>query len=304
MNMRRMWWRWLTVLMVSVLTGTTCFSQEVNVKAGFNGDTTRVGDEVFFYLTARYPKSSQVIFPDTTYSFAPFELKKKDYFPTRTRDSVSIDSAVYTLRTFEIERLQTLRLPVFVVNALDCTRVFSNRDTIALKPLVRDLPDSLSADLPLKATTAYQHVPREINTPLIVIVISFVSILAGIGWVVFGPAINRHYRVKRLRQMHENFSATYDGYLHTIEKHFSPGTTERAVVEWKKYMEQLSRRPYTKLTTLETVQMEKDETLGKNLKLVDSAVYGPNTHVIESLQSLKTYADIRFNDVISEVKNG
>lgn len=304
MRKSRMWWRWVTLFILSTLPEITCFSQEVDVKAGFNSDTIRVGDDLIFYLTARYPKSSQVVFPDTTYSFAPFELKKKDYFPTKTRDTISIDSAVYTLRTFEIERSQSLRLPVFIVNAMDCTRVFSNRDTIALKPSVRDLPDSLTADLPLKATTAYQRVQREFNTPLIIIVISFASLLAGIGWVVFGPAINRHYRIKKLKQMHASFTRTYEGHLHSIEKTFSPTTTERAVVEWKKYMEQLSRRPYTKLTTLETVQMEKDETLGKNLKVVDSAVYGSNTHVIESLHSLKTYADIRFNDVISEVKNG
>lgn len=299
-----MWWLCLTLFFLTAFPAISCFSQHVTVRAGFTADTTRVGDDLVFYVTARYPGTSQVVFPDTTFSFAPFELKRKDYFPTTTKDTLSIDSAVYILRTFEIERLQTLRLPVFVVNALDCTRVFSNRDTIALRPSVADLPDSLTADLPLKATTAYRKVPRQINTPLIAIVISFISIVAAIGWVVFGPAINRHYRVKRLKQMHQAFTTSYEGYLRSIETNFSPRTTETAVVEWKKYMEHLSRKPYTKLTTLETMQMEKDEMLGKNLKMVDSAVYGPNTHVIESLQSLKTFADIRFNDVITEVKNG
>lgn len=300
----RTWWLCFTVSLLMALPGVSCFAQQVNVRAGFTADTTRVGDDLVFYLTARYPKASQVVFPDSSFSFAPFELKKKDYFPTITKDTLSIDSAVYVLRTFEIERLQSLRLPVFVVNALDCTRVFSNRDTIALRPSVQDLPDSLTADLPLKATTAYQRVPREVNVPLIAIIVSFVALLAGIGWVVFGPAINRHYRIKKLKQMHHAFTTSYEGYLRSIETNFSPRTTEAAVVEWKKYMEHLSRKPYTKLTTLETTLMEKDEMLGKNLKMVDSAVYGPNTKVIESLQSLKTYADLRFNHEITEVKNG
>jgi hypothetical protein len=300
----KMSWRVLWILILATVSHSTLYSQDMIVRGGFHGDSTRVGDDLVFYLTARYPKTSQVLFPDSTFSFAPFELRKKDYFPTRTRDSVSTDSAVYILRTFEIERNQSLRLPVFIVNALDCTRVFSNRDTIALRPYVTEMPDSLTADLPLKASTAYQRVARQINGPLIIIVVSFVSVITAIAWVVFGPAINRHYRIKRLKQMHQSFSNSFETHMKTIQADFSPRVTEAAVVEWKKYMEQLSRKPFTKLTSLETSTMEKDEMLGKNLKIVDSAIYGTNTKVVDSLLSLKTYADIRFNQVITEVKNG
>jgi hypothetical protein len=297
-------WRSVLILLF-VLNCRAIYAQHVDVRAGFIGDSVRVGQEISFYLTARYAKKDQVVFPDSTFSFSPFELKKKDYFPTRSRDTTSYDSAVYILRTFEVEQKQTLRLPVFVVNALDCTRVFSKRDTIALSLIVKRLPDSLTANLPLKASTAYQHVPQEINTPLIMIIVCFLAVLAAIGWVVFGPAISRHYRIKKLRRIHNEFSLTFDQYLKSIQSGFSPATTEAAVVQWKEYMEQISRRPYTKLTTRETTQMEKDEMLGKNLRVVDRAIYGAmDTNVVDSLQSLKSYADQRFNHVITEVKNG
>jgi hypothetical protein len=297
------WWR---VLMIFVLANSThhCFSQDTKVRAGFVDDSTRVGDDVVFYLTARYPKTTQLVFPDSTFVFSPFELRKKDYFPTRTSDSTSYDSAVYFLRTFEVQPAQSLRLPVFIVNALDCTRVYSNRDTIGLRVVVSDLPDSLTADLPLKPTTAYQRVQLETNIGLILIIISFVVALAGIGWVVFGPALRRFHKLRRLRKTHEAFSASYESHIKKIRSGFSPVAAEAAMVEWKKYMEEISRRPYTKLTTRETMRLEKDELLGRNLSLLDSAVYGYNTNVMDSLTSLKDYADRRFNQVLEDVKNG
>jgi hypothetical protein len=303
MRCRISWVRW-TFVATMVLSCESIFAQEINVRAGFISDSTRVGEEVLFYLTAQYPREQQIVFPDSTFAFTPFELKKKDYFPTSTRDTLSYDSAVYALRTFEINTVQSLRLPVYKVNVLDCTRVYSNRDTIALRLLVQNLPDSLMADLPLKATTAYQHVEKQINTPLIIVIASFVIILTGIGWVVFGPAIRRYYRIRNLQRIHEAFSETYIRYVTSVQSRFTPSDTEAAVVTWKKYMEQISRTPYTKLTTKETAQLEKDELLVKNLRIVDSAIYGTNTNVIDSLQSLKSYADKRFNSVMTEVKNG
>jgi hypothetical protein len=298
------WWKSLFLLFLLGTASKDLNAQEVKVRAGFVKDSIRVGDEVLFFVTARYLESAQVVFPDSSFSFTPFELKRKDYFPTRTKDSLSYDSAVYALRTFEVTPELSLRLPVFIINNIDCTRVFSNRDTISLSVLVDSLPDSLTADLPLKATTGYQHVPLELNTPLIIIALSFVAISAGVGWVVFGPAIRKHYRIRRLKKMHEEFSDSFNRDVLAIQSAFSRTITEAAVIEWKKYMEQISRRPFTKLTSRETALMEKDEMLGKNLKLVDTAIYGSNTSVLESLQSLKSYADKRFETIISEVKNG
>jgi hypothetical protein len=69
-------------------------------------------------------------------------------------------------------------------------------------------------------------------------------------------------------------------------------------------MEQLESRPYTKLTTRETVRIENNEDLGKNLHSIDGAIYGHNTRVIESLESLKQFADQRFGKKVEEVKHG
>ena len=59
-------------------------------------------------------------------------------------------------------------------------------------------------------------------------------------------------------------------------------------------MEQLEARPYTKFTSRETSQLENDEALGKNLHSIDGAIYGHNTTVVDSLETLKQYADQKF----------
>jgi hypothetical protein len=293
-------------LIMNLLLAAPLFvrAQDVKVRAGFVSDSTKVGEVVSFYLATTYPLKNQIVFPDSTYAFTPFELTRKEYFSTKTRDSLSYDSAVYFLRTFEIDKYQSLRLPVFVINPLDCTRVYSNRDTIALSFLVTKLPEELTADLPLKATTAYQHVPKQVNWPMIGVISSFAFILAAIGWVILGPSIKRNYRIKKLQRQHQQFVNAYSEFLGRLQIDFSPAVTESAIVTWKKYMEEISRKPFTKLTTKETLLLEQNEKLANDLRTVDTAIYGYNRDVVPSLHALKKYADEKFNHILEEVKNG
>src|SRR5687767_1484774 len=112
-----------------VLTNV-CFSQNVIVKGGFLTDSIKIGEEAAFYLSARYPSKLSVLFPDSTFAFTPFEFQKKIYFATETTDTISVDSAVYFMTTFEVDREQVLRLPVYVINPADCTQFLSEADTI------------------------------------------------------------------------------------------------------------------------------------------------------------------------------
>src|SRR5689334_85076 len=61
-------------------------AQEIKVKAKFDGDSVKIGKPVEFFLTAHYPEKLNLLFPDSTFSFAPFELQKKIYFPTKTEN--------------------------------------------------------------------------------------------------------------------------------------------------------------------------------------------------------------------------
>jgi hypothetical protein len=85
---------------------------------------------------------------------------------------------------------------------------------------------------------------------------------------------------------------------------FTTPTTESALAAWKRYMEQLESRPYTKLTTRETLRLIKEPALTEHLSRIDKAIYGHNTSVIESLENLKTFAEQQFKRKLKEVQHG
>jgi len=292
-------WLSLFIGMVSV------HAQEVRVHGGFLSDSLAIGDVGGYYLSARYPSELNILFPDSTYNFAPFEYERKVYFPTKTANGKSYDSAIYYLSTFEIEKRQTLSLPVFQFNDLDTISHASPRDTIWLIELVKNLPDTLKVqNLPLKTDTAYQLVPFLFNYPILMIVVGVLLIGALIAWLVFGKRIRKHYRIKRMEKAYQKFLGTFTQQLEEIRQSFSPVRTEHALVEWKRYMENLEARPYTKLTTRETMRMENNEALGTNLHTIDGAIYGHLTSVIEPLEHLKTFAHQRYARKLEEVKHG
>lgn len=280
-------------------------AQDVTVRAGFFKDSLRVGDQTGFFLAAEYPSDLNILFPDSTYSFVPFEYERRKYFPTETSDGKSYDSVVYYLSTFEIDRIQSLNLPVYRLNAMDCTSYYSPRDSILLTSLVQNVPDTIPAqDLPLKVNVAYQNVLYLFNYPIFVLVTVVVLVLVITGWLFFGKRILKHFRIKRMQKAHQKFLDAYNTSLESIKHTFSSITTESALSHWKKYMEQLESRPYTKLTTRETLLLEKDEQLGRNLHAVDGAIYGHNTSVMEPLEQLKKTADQRFTQKLEEVRHG
>jgi hypothetical protein len=278
--------------------------KKVDVRGGFIADSLKIGEHTAFYLSAHYPTELMVLLPDSAFSFAPFEYDSRQYFPTKSAGGMSVDSVVYSLSTFEIDELQTLGLPAFVVNEQDCTEVFSNTDTIRLVQLVGNLPDSTAAEkLPLKENLAFVDVPGNFNYPVFAIIGGGVVVILVVLALIFGKRVRRHFKLRNMLRNHEAFLKAYTQALAPLRAALSIPGTESTLVLWKRYMEQLEARPYTKLTTHEMLMLEKDETLGRHLKAIDGVVYGHGTAVVESLENLKSFADRRFQKKLEEVKH-
>ncbi len=292
---------------ILILCNYVMLAQEtdVHVRAGFLTDSIKIGEQTGFYLAAHYPEKLTILFPDSAYNFAPFEYQRKKYFATKTEGGVSTDSAVYFLTTFEVDRLQNLQLPVFVVQAKDCTVFQSPRDSLWITQLVAKVPDSLSAEkLPLKMNTAYQKVFFEFNFLVLVIVIFVLLIVALLIWVFFGKKISRYFMMKKLSKNHSRFVHSYNQVLQQVQATWSVISAESAVSIWKKYMEQLETAPYTKLTTRELLRLMKDEALANNLRTIDTAIYGHEKVMLPALEHLKSFADQRFTKKLEELKHG
>lgn len=292
--------------MLSLTINCVTSYAQVKITSGFIPDSVIVGDHAAYYLTATYPKKLQVLFPDSTFSFQPFEFEKKKYFTTQTSDSISYDSAVYTLSTFEVDLVQYLQLPVFILHQQDCTTLLSLRDSVILKQLVTiPLPDTLKAEnLPLISNTAYEPVAWLLNYPLLLIIGGVLLILSVVSWIIFGKRIRKHFALKRLQKEHALFMHSFNEQLDLLKQQFSPQHAERILLLWKRYMETLDAKPYTKLTTKETALLLEDKTLGNQLRTVDAAVYGNNKNVEEPLFQLRNFAVNTFQQKLDRVSHG
>jgi hypothetical protein len=281
-------------------------AQEIKVRAKFAEDSIKIGKPIEFYLSAHYPQDLNVLFPDSTFSFAPFELQKKIYFPTQTKNGISKDSVIYFLSTFEVDSLQSLKLPVFVVNPMDCTQVFSNTDSLFFQNLVKAIPDSLTTEkLPLKVNTNYLGVRWQLNYILFAIggVILLVSLI--LVWVFFGKRIRKYFKLKRMTKGYEVFRTKFETSVEKLDKDFSPKTVEASLIIWKNYLESLMSRPYTKYTSKEIRIIENSEQLGQALSEIDRMIYG---HAKENIQApfsnLKDYVHQQFEKKKEEVVHG
>lgn len=280
-------------------------SDKIRVQGKFNTDSVRLGEPIEYHLIVKYPKDLQILLPDSTFNFSPFEYQKKRFFSTHTENNVSTDSVLYILSTFEIDNIQTLALPAYVVQAGDCIVYESNIDTVFFSQLIKQMPDSLSAEqLPLKTNTAYNPVNWLFNYPLFSIIAGVLLAILLITWLAFGKKVKRYFRLKRMNKRHEEFIRDFDAVFEKLKSGFSPEYAERTVVLWKGYMEQLLARPYTKFTSPELHEVERDEKLKISLSTIDKSIYGfapPDS--LDSFLILKEFSHTQYTKKLEEIKH-
>lgn len=281
------------------------FTQTITVHGRFVEDSVKIGEPVAFTLAARYPSHELVLFPDSLFDYAPFDFDSKKIFPTVTTGATSYDSAVYYLTTFEIDRVQTVKLPVFRVAGRDSTTYYSNADSVRIRQMVKTIPDTVGiAALPLKSDTRYHPVNTLFNYPLVTIIAVGIVVLLIAVWIIFGKRIRRGFLMRRLRNSHERFIRAFNENLHEVGR--SPGSraTEVTLSVWKSYMEQMESMPFTKMTSRETMALEQDSKLGDSLRQVDRAIYGSGSGTTGPLEQLRDYAVKKYHKRILKLLNG
>lgn len=277
---------------------------QVQVRSRFLADSLKIGEKVPFSVTAKYPRQLNILYPDSAYSFNPFEFESKLYFPTRTTDSLSYDSVVYYITSYEIDSIQMFRMPVYVLHGSDCTTVFGTADSIFLKQYVSHVPDSVSTQqLPLKTNTDYLNVSWLLNYPIIGYVVAGLTVICIVVWLVFGKRIRRYYRLKRLDKDHVTFLHNFADALQRVQSEFTQMNAEKALVIWKRYMERLEDRPYTKYSTKEIVQMLDEGGLSNALRTIDRMVYGGVGSNPEAFNELREVSRSHYTEKIRKVNN-
>jgi len=279
------------------LSSFAVFGQNIQPQGHFHKDSVKIGEELPYSLWLRYPKDLDVAFPDSLFDYSPFELDKRTYFTTRTDSLLSLDSAVYYFSTFEIDTVQYLSLPVFVINEYDSSRFSTGLDSIILDQVVIAIPDSIA----VLVNTSYNEVPLAFNYPYFTAGLLALLVILILTYIFFGKRIRVAIKIYWLKKRHKKFTLRFEEKISQ-----KPILVEETIGFWKSYLEKLLKKPYTKLTSKEISSITDNSELSKNLRLVDRDIYAGDhsTNTEDAFKYLLTHALEQYQHKVKEVKNG
>lgn len=278
------------------------FSQEIKLKGGFVENQMSVGQEVHFWMKLESPASLEVEFPDSTSNFTPFEFVSKSYIPTSLAGNVAIDSVTYTLQSFEIDKIQQLKLPVKIRKGEGSTEIFTELASISLMELAPQASDTTK----LQTNVSYNQVKTEFNYPLLYIILGAISLLLIILALIFGKRIVRWFKIRKFKKRKQLFDTQLQTLISQLKAKPEIHIAEKALKIWKDYQEKLDGISYSKLTTKEILNYKNTKELEKPLASIDRLIYGrkENYYVHQDFEQIVIFAEHQFNNKIEEIKNG
>ncbi|SDL05957.1 hypothetical protein SAMN05421823_104265 [Catalinimonas alkaloidigena] len=240
-------------------------------EGSFLQDSIRLGEPIRFAMSVRHPLNTMVLFPDSLYNFRPFEYLSQTWFPTRSDSLGSLDSVVYTLTTFEIDSVQSLRLPVWYLQGDDSVAVYTRRVEVDFKPtVVPPLPDSIA----LQATTDFAPVPTQFNYPYWSLGIATALLIGFFLFLLFGQPLRRRYQLYRLQRRHEAFERQFNQQLAYWKAQPTSQHSEALLSLWKQHLHLLSPHPFSSYTTRDITLLLPDPALNQTLHTLDRHIYG------------------------------
>ena len=273
----------------------------------FLTDSIEIGRPFQYALSFRHRSGEDVFFPDTNRHFAPFWVRAVALFPTRTQDvgtidAVSLDSAVYTLVSFETASRQLLQVPIRMTNGPDSVVLLSTPDTVFLRSRLMD--SGRPGALALVAETDVVPLRQQFNYPYLAIALLGIAVMLGVIYSLFNRPLRRQWRLLQLDQRHRRFTREFTRLKRDITTDTAADTANRAVVGWKTYLERLEREPYASLTSREIADRINDDALTDALREVDQMIYGGTftERSIEALKVLRGVAVRRYQARRSELR--
>lgn len=276
-------------------------AQEIKVEGEFLKDSLKIGENIPYALTAKYPKGMDIVFPDSSYSYSGFELVRKHYAPTRSDNEYSFDSVVYYLTTFEIEKAQQLSLPVFVVQKGDSTPIYAKSDTVYLQEVIDHIPDSLA----LKENTIYREVDYPFNYPYFLAFSFFMLLGIVVVYSVFGNKVSRKFQLYKMKKDYNKFIAHFSLLIEDLKNKPIAEKTEQTLIFWKGYLEKVDNIPYKKLTSKEIISITNNDAIKPALQNIDKKIYGASfdKNIHEYFEILRSFAVERYKNKTEEINN-
>jgi hypothetical protein len=296
------------VLALSWLVTTSAAAQQaasLPVPQGrFLKNKVLVGEPIDYELRYEHAPELEVVFPDSLARFAPFEYIGKTYYPTRTRQGRSLDRTVYHLRTFRLDSVQTLALPVAVLQGADTLSVPTPPARVRLQRTAEPLAAGVETLPPLRQNLTLVRVEPMFNYPYWLAGAAMGLLLLGGSAALFRQRITRRYRAYKLRKNHVYFLAQFARHVERFDLSRSANNVERAVVLWKNYLAGLENSGLNSFTTREIVAyFENDSDVRQALSATDKVIYGnlqteDAEEVDRAFQRLRGFAERRYASVM------
>ena len=258
-------------------------------RAVFFSDSIEIGSEIKLSMTYLHSGSSDIVFPDSSYDFSPFQYVSTEYFETQTVNGKSLDSVIYTLVTFEWER--DLSIAPFVKNLNSGQRIYADTATVLLKSLVNPFSKN-----PLQTKDVYT-VKKEFNVPKLTYFFLSFLIVGLFIFLLLGEWIKRKFYLWKYDQHYQSF---VDGFKKKSQNPREIKNIQTALTDWKVYMEWLTKTPVSTMSTSEIEELYENERLESALKMFDTAIFGNVIsdqipfafHILQDF-ALKKYRDER-----------
>ncbi len=246
--------------------GAKCQNPNYKPIGQFLADSIHLGEIIKYSLVYKHPASQEVFFTEKSFDYNTFEMVDKIYFPTKTNKGISTDSAIYQFRTFSINPIQHLKVPIIIRINDDNTLVYSNLDSLIL---IQEIHGEIS-NLKLKSNQLLLPMKLKVNMIFLFLQIAIILTAIFIWWTIFGKTIQSQFRIFQLYRRHTEYKTVFNRYAKSINK----TNIEKALNHWKNYLSKLDNKSFNTMTTPEIILNIPDDNLEAALREFDKSIYG------------------------------
>ena len=275
-------------------------AQQVEVSGYFTQDSARLGERVGFVLKAKYPETSQLLFPDSTYDFSPLVFLEKETFISNTVDGVTQDSAIYYLSNFSLDPSVFLALPVYELNRYDSLTYFTNEAELKLKLML----DSIPEELVFQENNVYQPLKKPFNWVLFGLISGAIILILGVLFTLFKDRIKAIFKKNREKIRWIQFELKWKKLSALLAQNPNQELADEVIGLWKGYLEILTAQPYQEWTSSEISEALQDKEVFKALRSIDKIIYaGKEGKTEDATTYLYEVAKTTYKEKLNQIRN-
>ncbi|WP_268036637.1 hypothetical protein [Algoriphagus sp. PAP.12] len=282
------------------LWSLSSMAQEVQVNAYFMQDSAKLGERVGYVLKAQYPQEKQLIFPDSTFDFTPFELLEKKSFTSYTRDGVTEDSVIYFISNFELDPSSYLTLPVYELSRYDSITYFPLEAELKLKLELDSIPEQ-----PIfQENNVYQSIEKKWNWILVGGIAVVILLILGAFYWMFADQIKKIFTEQGIKRRWGRFQKRWAQATAELEKENSMEAADELLGLWKGYIESITNLPVKEWTSSEIGEKLGDMKIFSSLRAIEMIIYaGKKSEIKEATDYLLQVAKEKYFKKLSKNKN-